>query len=197
MAFELRGIQVGGAGRTVETYGAYVGGYIKPSNHNQNRRDRRLVKIQNSKRRVVVIVRKRGGRALPPVFKSEGQATAWIKSRVSADTAIIAAEVPSWNELHGRFKFSRIDHSLLYTTGTGGYTNGAENFFSRIRRAEVGRHHHIAGVYLIRYVQAPAWREDHRRMDDGRQVQAVSGLAKTAPTSVDWWEYGQQSQKAM
>jgi hypothetical protein len=65
----------------------------------------------------------------------------------------MADEAASWNELHGRFAVSRIDHSSLYSTETGIYTNGAEEFFSRMRRAEIGHHHHIAGAYLVRYAQ--------------------------------------------
>jgi hypothetical protein len=84
---------------------------------------------------------------------------------------------------------SRIDHSKLHSDRSGVYTNGAEEFFSRMRRAEIGHHHHIAGAYLVRYAQEAAWREDHRRMDNGRQVRAVSGLAMAAPTSVDWRGY--------
>jgi hypothetical protein len=29
-------------------------------------------------------------------------------------------------------------------------TNWAEEFFSRMRRAEAGHHHHLAGPYLLR-----------------------------------------------
>jgi len=29
----------------------------------------------------------------------------------------------------------------------------------------------------VRYAQESAWREDHRRLDNGRQTQAVMGLA--------------------
>ena len=89
-----------------------------------------------------------------------------------------------------------IDHSKLYSTGAGVYTNGAEEFFSRMRRAEIGHHHHIAGAYLVRYAQESAWREDHRRVANGQQVKAVAGLAMMAPTSVDWCGYWQRAQKA-
>ena len=41
----------------VEIDGAYFGGYVKPSNYKENRRDRRLANNQNGKRRVVVIAR--------------------------------------------------------------------------------------------------------------------------------------------
>ena len=33
----------------------------------------------------------------------------------------------------------------------GASTNQAESFFSRLRRAEIGIHHHIAGLYLGAY----------------------------------------------
>ncbi len=46
-----------------------------------------------------------------------------------------------------------------------------------MRRAEQGHHHHIAGTYLARYAQESAWREDHRRDDNGAQVRGVARLA--------------------
>jgi len=196
MAFELKGMRMGGEGETVEVDGGYFGGYVKPANHKENRRDRRLAKNQNGKRQVVVVIRERGGRTLPAVFKTEASAVSWIKSRVATDTAIMADEAASWNDLHGRFDVSRIDHSKLYSTGLGTYTNGAEGYFSRLRRAEVGHHHHVAGVYLVRYAQESAWREDHRRVDNGRQTFSLAALAMNAPTSVDWCGYWQRAQKA-
>ena len=193
LATELRGMKVGGKGKTVEVDGGYFGGYVKPANFKENRRDRRLAKNQNGKRRVVVVMRERDGRTLPSVFPSESAALGFIASRALPGTSIMADEAGSWNDLHGRFDVSRIDHSKLYSDRSGVYTNGAEEFFSRMRRAEIGHHHHIAGAYLVRYAQESAWREDHRRMDNGRQVRAVSKLAMAAPTSVDWCGYWQRA----
>ena len=68
----------------------------------------------------------------------------------------MADEAGSWNDLHTRFQVERIDHGKLYSTEAGVFTNGAESFFSRIRRAEVGHYHHIAGAYLVRYAQESA-----------------------------------------
>jgi hypothetical protein len=45
----------------------------------------------------------------------------------------------------------RIDHQQAYSMD-GACTNMAEEFFSRMRRAEIGHHHHIAGAYLCRCV---------------------------------------------
>jgi transposase-like protein len=193
MATELKGMRVGGAERTVEVDGGYFGGYIKPANHKEFRRDLRLAKNQNGKRQVVVVMRERDGRTLPSVHRSESSALSFIAARALPGTSIMADEAPSWNDLHGRFAVSRIDHSKLYSDQNGVYTNGAEEFFSRMRRAEIGHHHHIAGAYLIRYAQESAWREDHRRMDNGRQVSTVAGLAMRAVTSVDWCGYWQRA----
>src|SRR5579872_5057934 len=90
MASEMKGKMVGGVGRVVETDGAYFGGYVKPANLRENRRDRRLSENQSGKRRVVVVVRERDGRTLPAVFKSESAALGFIASRVAKGTELIA-----------------------------------------------------------------------------------------------------------
>jgi hypothetical protein len=51
----------------------------------------------------------------------------------------------------------RINHLEAYSAD-GACTNQAELFFSRMRRAEIGHHHHIAGAYLLRYAQEASWR---------------------------------------
>ena len=193
MSHDVRGLHLGGDGEVVEVDGAYFGGYIKPANQKENRRDRRLAKNQNGKRQVVVVMRERGGRTLPAVFKSEGAALGFIASRVGKGTMIQADEAGSWNDLQARFAMARIDHQSLYSDRRGVYTNGAEEFFSRLRRAEIGHHHHIAGAYLVRYAQESAWREDHRRVDNKTQVRAVAGLALAARPSVDWSGYWQRA----
>jgi len=194
MASEMKGMKVGGQGETVEIDGAYFGGYVKPANHKENRRDRRKAENKTGKRQVVVVVRERGGSTLPAMFKTEAAALGWIKSRVSTDTRIMADEAGSWNDLHARFQVERINHEQAYSLAGGIYTNGAESFFSRIRRGEIGHHHHVSGPYLVRYAQESAWREDRRRLDNGRQVRTVAGLAMALRPSVDWCGYWQRAQ---
>jgi transposase-like protein len=191
MAEELRGRMIGGEGKIAEVDGGYFGGYIKPANYKENRRDRRLAKNQTGKRRVVVIVRERGGNGIPAVFKSEAEATAFITRRVRKGTVINADEANSWNDLHSRFEMHRINHQDAYSHD-GACTNWAEEFFSRMRRAEIGHHHHIAGVYLLRYAQEATWREDNRRVDNGSQVHQLTRLALKRGKSVDFTGYWQR-----
>jgi hypothetical protein len=74
----------------------------------------------------------------------------------------------------------------------GACTNWAEEFFSRMRRAEIGHHHHFAGPYLLRYAQEASWREDYCRTSNGDQVQRISGLAMHHKPSVDFSGYWQR-----
>lgn len=192
MASELKGLHVGGPGHTAEIDGGYFGGYIKPANYKENRRDRRLSKNQNGKRQVVVVIREREGRTVPAVFKTEAASLGFITSRVAKGTEIVADEAGGWNDLQARYPMSRIDHQAA-CSDRGVYSNGAEGYFSRLRRAEVGHHHHVAGAYLARYAQEMAWREDHRRVDNGGQVWGVMGLAMASRPSVDFCGYWQRS----
>jgi transposase-like protein len=191
MAEEIRGRVVGGAGKVAEIDGGYFGGYVKPRNLAQNRVDRRLAVHQSGKRKVVVIVRERDGGSVPAVFRSEGAAQSWIKSRIAKETVVNADEASSWDGLHGSFEMKRINHQEAYSLD-GACTNEAEEYFSRLRRAEIGHHHHIAGEYLLRYAQEASWREDHRRMSNGEQTYRLAGLALHKKSSVDFTGYWQR-----
>jgi hypothetical protein len=118
-----------------------------------------------------VIVRERGGNSVSAVFHSESQASAFIRARIAKGTVVHADEAGSWDNLHERF-----NHQEAYSLD-GACTNWAEEYFSRLRRAEVGIHHHIAGAYLLRYAQESSWREDDRRISNGNQVNRIASLA--------------------
>jgi hypothetical protein len=125
---------------------------------------------------VVVIIRERGGNSVPAVFHSESQASAFIRVRIAKGTVVHADEAGSWDNLHERFEVKRINHQEAYSLD-GACTNWAEEYFSRLRRAEIGIHHHIAGAYLLRYAQESSWREDNRRVSNGDQVNRIAALA--------------------
>ncbi|MBP2316947.1 IS1595 family transposase [Azospirillum soli] len=192
MATETRGMIADGE---VEVDGCHVGGYVKPANFKENRRDRRKAVNQNGKRRVVVAIRDRDGRTLTSVFKSEDEATGFIASRVAKGSTIHADEAAAWDKLHARFPMKRINHSEAYSAD-GACTNMAESFFSRLRRAEEGQHHHISGVYLARYAGEMAWREDHRRESNGMLFNIVAGRAARMGQSVDFTGYWQRRKTA-
>jgi hypothetical protein len=192
MAASLRALTIGGEGKVAEIDGAYFGGHVRPQNLAADRVDPRLVENQSGKRKVVVVVRERDGRTLPSVFDSEDAATSFIRSQVAKGTVVHADESPAWNALHAKFSMKRINHQQGYSIDDA-CTNGAESFFSRLRRGELGHHHHIAGIYFVRYAQEAAWREDHRRIGNGDQAEGVIGLAMGLGPSIDFCGYWQRA----
>jgi len=191
MAAELKGRMIGGEGKTAEIDSGYFGGYVKPANIAEKRKDRRLAANQTGKRKAVVIIRERDGNSLPAVFRTEGQALNFVRSRIAKGTVVNADESPAWNDLHARFEMKRINHEQAYSLD-GACTNWAEEFFSRMRRGEIGHHHHIAGPCLRRYAQEASWREDNRHLSNGDQVHAVAGHAMKGRPSVDFSGYWQR-----
>jgi hypothetical protein len=96
----------------------------------------------------VVVVRERGGNSVPAVFKSEAAAYGFLRSHIAKGTTIHADEAA--------FRGKENQHQEAYSLD-GACTNWAEEFFSRMRRAEIGHHHHISGNHLLRYAQEASW----------------------------------------
>jgi hypothetical protein len=69
----------------------------------------------------------------------------------------------------------RINHEEAYSMGDA-CTNWAEELFSRMRSAEVGIDHHIAGTYLCGMPKRRSWRGDNRRLPKVQQVNRLAGL---------------------
>ncbi|WIJ24815.1 IS1595 family transposase [Devosia sp. RR2S18] len=173
---------------TVEIDGAYFGGYVKPSNYVENRRDRRLARNQTGKRQVVAVMRERGGRTLPFVVPKESLSVPIMEKRIRLDSIIHADEAYGWDPLHLFYEVKRINHQEAYSHD-GASTNQAESFFSRIRRAEIGMHHHIAGPYLESYALEMAWREDTRQINNGEQFLLMILASLSHPVSRVWKGY--------
>jgi transposase-like protein len=177
---------------TVEVDGAYFGGKAKEKNVKAERKDRRLAEEQTGKRQVVVVARQRYGRTFTTVSASESAALPAIRDHVVKGAAVHSDEAAAWDRLHAHYEMHRINHTVAYSQD-GACTNQAESYFSRLRRAEVGQHHHISGKYLIAYAAEMAWKEDNRRMANGMQHEMATGAALSHPVSRAWAGYWQRS----
>ena len=181
----------------VEVDGAYFGGHVKQENAKADRKDRRLASEQTGKRQSVVVARERQGKTLPFVVAKEADAVALIRERVAMGSIVHADEASGWDRLHAYYDVMRINHSVAFSKD-GACTNQAESYFSRLRRAELGQHHHISGKYLLAYAVEMAWRQDGRRLPNGALHQAATAAALAHPVSRQWkgyWQKGQQFQR--
>jgi len=188
LAAEQAASELGGE---VEVDGAYFGGYVKPANRKEDRKDRRRKVHQTGKRQVVVVARERDGDTLTHVAKSEAEGVPFVLGNVAPGATLHADEAGHWDQLEARFLTKRINHSVEYANAESN-TNMAESFFSRLRRAEIGTHHHIAGPYLSAYATEMAWREDNRRISNGEQFLLATASALSHPVSRQWKGYWQR-----
>ena len=197
MASSVKALRIGGEGREAEIDGAYFGGHIRPENTAVDRIDRSAARrepVGQSPGRCRHAQARRthaGARVLPP----GEDAIAAVRSGIVKGTTVHADESAAWEALHASFAMRRINHQDGYSID-GACTNGARSYFSRLRRGELGHHHHIAGPYLVRYAQEAAWREDPRRVSNGEQVHGVAGLAMRCRPSVDFCGYWQRARAA-
>ena len=136
-------------------------------------------------------MRERGGHSLAFVAQGEAAGVPAIKANVVAGAVIHADEASHWDVLHANYAVHRINHSITYSDGVA-CTNQAESYFSRLRRAEQGVHHHIAGPYLSAYANEMTWREDNRRVSNGSQAVMVGSAAMASRVSRNWAGYWQR-----
>jgi len=175
----------------VEVDGAYFGGHAKQENKKEDRKDRRLVEQQTGKRQSVVAARERGGRVLVTVVAKESDAVPFIRKRVLMGSTVHADEAGGRDALHADFDMRRINHSVAFSLD-GACTNQAESFFSCLRRAEFGQHHHMSGKYLAAYAGEMPWREDNRRVANGGLHGIATAAALSHPASREWAGYWQR-----
>lgn len=173
LASEQEGVKLAG---DIEVDGAYFGGYVRPENRREDRKDRRKQINKNGKRKSVVVMRERGGRVLTAVFPTEHGSADFIMENVRPGSVVYTDEAPGWDKVRDFFQAYSVNHREAYADGHI-CTNQAESYFSRLRRSEIGTHHFISGRYLDRYAGEMAWRENHRREDNGAQFFAAGILA--------------------
>lgn len=186
LALETKGIALDG---TVEIDGASVGGHVRPANARADRVDRRLKAHRTDTRRSVIALRQRDGRILTDVFKGEAEGVGFAKSRVVPGATVVADETPHWDLIATTFDLERVNHSDAYSFLDGVHVNGAESYFSRLRRMIRGQHHRVGVGSLGCYAAHAAWLEDHRRQSNGALLARAIGDSLAAPVSRLWKGY--------
>lgn len=196
MAVEVHGVeQLGGPDQQVEIDGTYIGGDVREPNKKTDM-EKDWWKARKGKteaeRVSVVVARERYGRVIPWAISNEKAAVEIIRARVARGSTIHADENKDWNPLRRTFPMMRVRHKIEKRADDGANINQAESYFSRLKRAEFGIYHRIAGhpnAKLQAYADEMAWRENRRREANGTQYTAIVTLALALPKSIRWAGY--------
>ena len=151
---------------------------MKPANHVENRRDRRLAVNQSGKRQAVVIIRERDGKSLPAVFRSEGAALSWIRSRIAKGTVVNADEGTAWNDLHSRFEMRRVNHEQAHQLLSASHPRMAD-LIARSRR------YNIAPAVSIRPFDALAESIAYQQLS-GKAAATIFGRVRGLYPKTKW-----------
>jgi len=178
----------------VEIDGAYFGGFVPKRNLVAERVDRRRKIWRKDKRQCVVVARGRQG-GTQTFICAEHEAFEHVKLIVEPLRRVYVDDSKNWDVFEGYYDVRRINHSADGWAIRDRTTNRAESFFSRLRRLELGTHHHIANDYLDLYAAECAWREDHRREPNGDQFRSILGEALLRPRTRRWTGYWQRHLK--
>ena len=108
-----------------------------------------MTRNKNGQRKVVVPIREPGGNSVLAIFNTNSRA-AYIRAHIAKGTVVRAGEAACWDKPYERFEVTRIYHPEAYNLH-GARVDMAEEYFSRLRRAETGIRHPIARAYLLRY----------------------------------------------
>lgn len=178
----------------VEIDGAYFGGHARPKNTRPARVDRRRLPHRTGKRKCVVIMRERRGRSRPFIM-SESEAATIAHQVIEPGSEVYTDEGKHWIRIAARHVLHMVNHSERYSDGEKS-TNWAESYFARLRRAENGSFHHIAGPHLAEYANELSWREDRRRYSNKENYEAILLEATHHPISRKWKGYWQRRKAA-
>lgn len=151
---------------------------------------------QPADRRLLLVLRKRGvnrgkGGAATRVAVALAESTASVTTMAqrfaSAESAIMSDEDPAYASFARHFAEHRsITHSRAFSDGAGTNNNQAESFNARMRRLVEGIYLNPSTKYLHSYAAEAAWREDARRLSNGRKLRHLLGIAMSVGPS-HWW----------
>jgi len=189
----------------VEMDAAYVNGHVRPANRIHQRIDRRLKRNQDPMKRAVYVARERcdsgygASKTVTTVAGSENEMSVlrFAKKHVEAGTIINADEHRAYDVLNAFYPTERVNHSKEYVGINGESTNQAESFFSRFRRMQIGQMHSFGNLYLNRYANEAAYREDTRRRSNGDIFTDIVSRCAKSEVSRHFCGYWQGNKKPM
>ena len=189
----------------VEMDAAYVNGHVRPANHIYDRVDRRLKRNQDPMKRAVYVARERcesgygASKTVTAVAGSENEMSVlrFAKKHFEPGTVVNADQHKAYDVLSAFYPTERVNHDMNYVGPLGESTNQAESFFSRFRRMQIGQMHLFGNLYLNRYANEAAYREDTRRRSNGDIFQDIMTRCAQSAVSRHFCGYWQGNKKPM
>ncbi len=169
MAMRIRRAMVGDGellSGIVEADEAYIGGKPRRRNHHADAtpapRGRGTHKLP-----IVGAVERNGRVVAEPSIKVDGPALEDFLSRnLDTDNSLLVTdEYPAYRRMDGKIRHATIEHAKQYADGLT-HTNTIEGFWSLLKRAWYGTHHHYTKGFAMAYAVEACFKYNMRGMAD-------------------------------
>lgn len=162
----------------VEADETYVGG--KPRKGNRRKDDKPNKRGRGTKKVPVVGAVERGGRVIARPAKPSDLSAKGLSKFIGrfvdkAGTILITDEFGGYNRVSESMLHATVNHAVEYANGLI-HTNTIESFWSLVKRAWYGSHHHYSRKYIHLYIAEACYKYNNRR--------AVNGFASMLETMV-------------
>jgi transposase-like protein len=158
---ELSPGPLGGEGKIVEADETYVGGKAK------NR------KGKTPPKEPVVVLVERGGKVRAAHVPNVNAKTLRpiLTEQIEAASRLMTDESKVYTKTGKAFAdHETVNHSIEEYVRGDAHTNGAENYFSLLKRGIIGVYHHVSATHLKRYVGEFDFRYNARKITDAERV---------------------------
>ena len=116
-------------------------------------------------------------------------------TNIDRDATIYADQHVSYDQLHSALLMKRVNHEKYYSDFDGSNTNQAESFFARFRRMQYGQLHRMSNLYMVRYANEAAYRENNRRVSNGNIFSDIVKRCAKSDVSRDFAGYWQGNKR--
>jgi len=150
----------------VEADEAYIGG--KPRKPNKREDDRPSKPGRGTDKLPIIGAVERGGKVVAqPSLKVDAKAlTSFLNKVVDADSSVLVTDTwVGYNRMREHMRHITVDHGRQYVDGLA-HTNTIEGFWSLLKRAWYGSHHHFSDGYSIAYVVETCFKYNSRGRKD-------------------------------
>jgi len=147
----------------VEADETYVGG--KPRKTKTKDKDMPNKRGRGTKKTPVIGAVERGGKVVAKVAENltAKGILGFLKDNIDPQgTLLITDEYRAYDEASGLFQHATINHSECYADGDT-HTNTIEGFWSLLKRAYYGSHHHYTKKWMPLYVAEACWKYNQRK----------------------------------
>ncbi len=172
LAMRIRRAMAGEAGELlygiVEADEAYIGGKPRKRNRRDND-DPPAPRGRGTSKTAVVGVAERGGRVVAePTDRIDSRfMLEFISANVDSDSLLMTDEFRAYDVMTGRMKHLTVDHQSAYVHEDGiTHTNTIEGFWSLLKRAWYGSHHHYTRAHIWAYVAEACFKYNVRKSTD-------------------------------